>query len=265
VYVVAIAELNAAIEIEAAALSSDLGVGTYEARLMLASGTPAIVSMTLDKARALDLLVRLRTRGHGAIACDASAVVASDAMTSMRSFALGPRSMSSDGGARAELPYDDVLALIAAVHRQRATSEGEVRESTFSVARAVMTGGIVTTKTVKRSTRASTEEREAVLYIFRRDGGPPWILRENGTRWAGHGRPLAPSAGANFRTAVGVLRERMPGAVYDDRLVGRKSAPERIAVAAGAAGTTMTSSSEAGIDLLAHLLATWISRARAGG
>jgi hypothetical protein len=263
VYVVAIAELSLAIEIEAAALASDLGVSAYEARLVLASGTPAIVSMTSDKARAIDLLSRLRTRGHGAIACDASAVVASDTMTSMRRFGLGARSISIEDEPGTELPYDEVLALIAAVHRHRATSENEVRESKFSVARAVMTGGIVTTKTVKRETRTVTEEREAVLYLFRRGGGLPWILRETGTRWGGHGRPMAPSASANFRTTVGVLRERMPDAVYDDRLVARRSAPERVAVAAGSAGTTMTTSSEAGIDLLAHLLAIWISRAKA--
>ncbi len=236
-YVVAIAELKTTIDAEAVALSSDLGISAYEARLVLASGTPTIVSMAFDKARALDLLARLRTRGHGAIACDASVVVASDAMTSMRRFGLGA----------------------SAVHRQRTTSESEVRDSKFSVARAVMTGGIVMTKTVKRETRAVTDEREAVLYIFRR-GGAPWILRERGTRWAGHGRPIAPTAGANFQTTVGLLRERMPRAVYDDRLVTRRSAPERMAVAAGAGGTTMTTSSEGGVDLLAHLLAIWISR-----
>ena len=260
-YVVAIAELNTTIEAEAAALSSDLGISAYETRMVLASGTPTIVSMTFDKARALDLLARLRSRGHGAIACDDAAVVASDAMTSMRRFGLGPESISSDDGAGPKLPYDDVVALVAAVHRQRTTSESEVRDSKFSAARAVLSGGIVTTKTVKRETRAITEEREAVLYVFRRGGGAPWILRERGTRWAGHGRLIAPTAGANFRTTVGLLRERMPRAVYDDRLVARKSAPERIAVAGGSAGTTMTTSSEAGIDLLAHLLAIWISRA----
>lgn len=259
-YVVAITELSATVEAEAVALSSDVGVSAYQTRLMLASGTPAIVSTTHDKAPALDLLARLRRRGHAAIACDTSAIVASVAMTSMRRFSLGAGSISSGDGAGAELPYDDVLALVAAVHRQRTTSESEVRESKFSAARAFITGGIVTTKTVKRDARTATEEREGVLYLFRRAGGAPWILRERGTSWAGHGRPIAPTAGVNFRITVDLLRERMPRAVYDDRLVARRSIPERTAIATGAASTTMTTSSEAGIDLLAHLLAIWISR-----
>ncbi len=127
-----------------------------------------------------------------------------------------------------------------------------------------MTGGIVTTKTVKRQMRTATEEREAVLYVFRRDGGVPWMLRERGSRWAGHGRPIAPTAGVNFQITVGLLRERTPRAVYDDRLVARRSTPERTVLAADAAGTTMTTSSEAGVDLLAHLLALWISHRQSG-
>src|SRR5271168_1654720 len=93
-YVVAIAELNAPIEMEAAALASDLGVTPYEARLVLAPGLPAVVRKTVDKSRALDLLGRLRARGHGAIACDASAVVGADDMVSMRRFRLGPAGIS---------------------------------------------------------------------------------------------------------------------------------------------------------------------------
>jgi hypothetical protein len=261
VYVVAIAELNASVEAEAAPLASDLGLTAYEARLMLASGMPAIVRTTPDKAQALDLLARLRTRGHGAVACDASAVVSSHAMTSMRHFRLGASSISIDDGPDDHLPYDDVIALVAAVHRRRTASESEVHDRKLSVTRAVVTGGLVMTKTTKRETRTATEEREPVLYLFRRSGGVPWIMRERGTSWAGHGRTIAPSASDNFRTTVGVLRETLPRAGYDDRLVTRRSTPERIAVAGGAAGTTTTTSSQAGIDLLAHLVALWISRA----
>jgi hypothetical protein len=261
VYVVAIAELNAPIEMEAAALASDLGVTPYEARLVLAPGLPAVVRRTVDKSRALDLLGRLRARGHGAIACDASAVVASDAMVSMRRFRLGPMGISLGDAPSANLPYDDVLALVAAVHRRRTANEAEVRDRKLSVTRAVLSGGFVTTRTVTRETHATAEERDPVLYIFRRSGGAPWLLREHGTNWAGLDGPIGPSACDNFRTTVGLLRERMPGAVYDDRLVARRSAPERMAISGSTAATTVTTSSEAAIDLLAHLVAQWIARA----
>ena len=66
-YVIAIAELNTTIESEATALALDLGITAYEARLVLAAGTPAIVCTTSEKSQALDLLARLRTRGHRAL------------------------------------------------------------------------------------------------------------------------------------------------------------------------------------------------------
>jgi hypothetical protein len=264
VYVVAIVELCATVEAEAVALSADVGMTVYEARLVLASGTPAIVRSTSDRAQALDLATRLRERGHDVALCDTSDVVPSQAMTSMRRFRFGPAcieidagpSLAHDGAPPDRLPYDDVGPLIAAVHRKRIANESESSDRKLSVGRAIMSGGIVMTKTVKRETRSTTEDREQVLYVFRRSGAKPWILREHGTNWKGHGRPVAPTAAQNFRIASQALRERAPRAPYDDRLVGRKSAPERMAVAGGLAGTTTTtSSSETGVDLLAHLLA----------
>ena len=62
----------------------------YDARLLLAPGTPTILRRAPESEAALDLLSRVRARGHGAVACDLSAVVSSDAMTSMKRFRLGP-------------------------------------------------------------------------------------------------------------------------------------------------------------------------------
>ncbi len=263
VYVVAIAELKATLEAEAVALASDLGVTAYEARLLLAPGMPAVVRKTSDKPQALELLGRLRARGHGAIACDTSAVASSGQMPSMRRFCLGPEGVSLDDVPGAHLPYDDVLALVAAVHRRHILNQGEFKDRKLSVGRAVLTGGLVTSKVIKRETHAATDERDPVLYIFRRSAGTPWILREHRTHWGGLGRPVAPSAADNYRATVGALRERMPDAIYDDRLVARKSAPERVTVAGVKDTTTVTTSSEDGVDLLAHLLALWITRSAA--
>jgi hypothetical protein len=260
VYVVAIVELNSTIDAEAAAVAADLGVTPYEARLTLASGTPAIVRTTPDKEQAIHLLGHLRARGQGAVAFDSSAVVPSSAMTSMRRFRFGPSSVVLADGP-ADLRYDDVSALIAAVHRRHTASETETHDRKISFARAVASGGLVMTKTVKREARTESTERESVLYLFRRSGGTPWLLRERGTSWAGHGRPMSPLASENFRTTVSILREQASHAVYDDRLVTKRSAPERFVVSSTPGGTTTTSSSDAGIDLLAHVLALWIARA----
>jgi hypothetical protein len=259
VFVVAVAELKGTTESEAAALAADLGVTPYEARLLLAPGTPAVVKTTPDRGLALELLARLRARGHGAVACDTSAVVASSAMVAMRRLRVGEQAVTLDDRPGDRLPHDDVLALVAAVHRRRVDTASQTRETKLSVGRAVMTGGMAFTKTVKTDSRSATEDREAVLYVFRRSGATPWILHEHGTSWAGVGRPLAPSEGENFRLAVELLRALAPAAAFDDRLVTRR-APERASLSGGGGTTTVTTSSEAGMDLLAHLVAMWFAR-----
>jgi hypothetical protein len=260
VFVVAILELRGRLEDEAAALATDLGTTAYDARMLLASGTPAVVRTTDDKAQALDLLARLRGRGHGAAACDATAVVASGSMVAMRRFRLGPTAITLDDRPGEQLAYDDLLALLAAVHRTRAHTETHTSEKKLSIARAVITSGLSMTKTVKKESHAAVEERENVLYLFRRSGAPPWILREGGVGdWSGHGQPLAASRLENFRLTVGALRARAPGATYDERLVTRK-VQERASLAVGAGSKSVTTSSDATVDLLAHLLALWIAR-----
>ncbi len=259
VFAVALAELAGTVDAEAAALAADLGTSAYDARLLLAAGLPALVRTTPDRAQALDLLARLRGRGHRAVACDAAAVVSSGAMVAMRRFRLEDGAVALDGD-EAALPYGDIVALIAAVHRRRTDTESRTQESKFSMSRALLTSGLSMTKTVTTRAHTSSEEREGVLYAFRRSGATPWILREHGTAWGSLGPAVAATESENFRRAVTALRERAPGAAFDERLVTRK-ASGRAAVSGGAGATTVTTSSDAAIDLLAHLLALWLARA----
>ncbi len=258
-FVVAIMELACPVGTEAVALASDLATTLYDARLLLKSGLPAVVKTSPDRAQALALLGSLRARGHGAIGCDAGAVVASGAMISMRHFHLGERSVSLADQPGQTLPYDDVLALVAAAHRSRFDTETHVREKKFSVSRALMTSGLSTSKTVATDAHVATEDRQAVLYVYRRSGSTPWILREAGTEWTGLGGPVAPTRAENFRLAVEAIRRHAVDAVFDDRLVTRR-ARESASLKSTAGSTTVTTSSAAGIDLLAHLLALWTAR-----
>jgi hypothetical protein len=259
VFVVAIAELRGALDAEATALAADLGCTAYDARMLLAPGLPAIVRSTADRQHALDLLARIRARGHGAVACDASAVVGSTTMVSMRHFRLGPEAVTLGDLPEERLPYVDAAVLIAAVHRSRSDTATKTRERQLSVGRALITSGLSMTKTVHKESHATREQREGVLYVFRRSGATPWLLREHGTTWSGHGGPLAPSESENFRITVAALRERTPGAAFDDRLVSRR-ATERATVSGSIQTTTVTTSTDAAVDLLAHVLGLWLTR-----
>lgn len=252
-FVVAITELAGAVDGEAPLLAADVGVSAYDARLLLAPGPPVLVKTTPDKALALEILGKLRSRGHTVVACDTSAVVASGAMVAMKRPRLGATAITLEDRPAESLPYDEVLALVPAVHRRRSETTTQTRETRLSMGRAIATGGVAFTKSVKIETHSGSEEREAVLYVFRRSGATPWLLRERGTSWAGTGLPLAPSEGENFRLCVARLRELATSARFDDRLVSRKAA-ERTAMTAAGASTTVKTSSESGVDLLAHVL-----------
>ena len=259
-FVVALTELRGPLEDEATALAADLGCTAYDARMLLAPGIPAILRRTPDREAALQLLAKVRARGHGAVACDLSAVASSDAMTVMHRFRLGETEVTLDDDPDARLPYEDIVALVPAVHRSRTDTTTVTHETKLSVGRALMTSGLSMSKTVTKTSHATTEARERVLYVFRQGGATPWLLHEHGTVWAGHGQPLAPSEAENFRITVATLRSRAPGASFDDRLVGRKATPERAALSGGSSSTTVKTSSESGVDLLAHLLAMWLTR-----
>jgi hypothetical protein len=256
-FAVAIVELATPPEEEAQALATDLRVTAFEMRVILAGGPPALLRVTADKDQALDLLARVRLRGHGAIACDMSAVASSSDMVSMRRFRLAASGIEAEG---ALLPFDDVLALIPAYHRGTTETQTETRERKFRPMAAFVSGGIVMTKVETKVTTSRQDTRDHVLYVYRRSGQRPFFLRAEDTHFDGLNEPLAPSQLENFHKTVRALRERSPQATYDDRLLSIRRTPETAQVAGGLRSRTATTSSAAGTDLLAHLLALWASR-----
>jgi hypothetical protein len=258
-YVVALADNARRSDEDVAALAADLSTTVYEARLMLNAGAPAIVLTTPDRARALDALAKLRARGHDAIACDGAAVVGSEAMISMRRFRLDESALvAGERTSEERLPYDDIAVLLPALHRRHVEKHSEYKERKFNVARAVMSGGLVMNKTTTRTTHATSDEREHVLYAFRASGETPWILREHETHYAALESQKRPSTLENFNTVVTLLRQNAPRAVYDDRLMTLRRVPETAKLAGDARARTTTTSSASGVDLMAHLLALWL-------
>jgi hypothetical protein len=262
-YVVALAELATSVDAEAAPLAVDLGCTLYESRLLLLGGVPAVLLSTPERDRALALLGKVRGRGHGAIAFDASAVVSSAVMPSMRHFRLDDDAIVPDERSEERLPYDDLLVLVRASHRTRTDTESEAVQRSFSAGRAIMTGGLVNSKKVTRVVQQSVVEREQVLYLFRRSGATPFLLRESAARYGALGPDRKPSSLENFALTITKIRERAPGGAYDERLLAARKIDERVACSPGA--KVVSTSSEAGVDLMAHLVALWFAKKAAQG
>jgi hypothetical protein len=241
------------VDVEAPLLAGDLGVAAYDARLLIAGGFPALVLTTPARDRALALVGALRGRGHDAAACDAATIAPSTTMIAMRRFRFEGDAIVLDDGAR--LPYADILCLLTAWHTQRTDAETKTESRAFDAGRAIASGGLLLTKKVTTRTTAKVEAREQVLYLFRRSGETPWILRTTSASYAGLGERLAASQAENFTATVGRLRELAPGATYDGRLLTVKRVPERTGLHVSGSTTTVATSTEAGVDVLAHFIA----------
>lgn len=217
-YMVAITTLATALEVEAKALAADLGTIPYEERLKLTAGLPAIVLATTDGNAAQSLVTKVRTRKHRALLCRASTVVPAAAMVSLRRFEIDAEGLVA---ADDHLPWTGISALIHARHHRTTDTTETVTEKKFNLGRAVMTGGLIMRKAESREVKTRTAETEHVLYLFRADGGTPWLLRELGTHYGALGAALEPTATRNFAIAIEQFRAHAPQAHFDASLVHR--------------------------------------------
>jgi hypothetical protein len=240
-HIVAIAEL-ASSPADLSGLANELGTTLYELKLTLSAGLPAVVLATQDASAAERAALAISRSGHRLVRCERRDVVESSAMTTLTDIAFDPDALRAGGVANERLPYDDILALLSATQRRSETSTREEKERKLRPGMAIITGGLVLSKTTRREVVTQTEVRDAVLYIFRRSLARPWILRERGARYAALGDALRPSSLENFATSIRLLRERARGAIFDDRLTSAR--PIR-----GVADGVLAS------DLRAHLLA----------
>ncbi len=261
--VVAVVALGGTVESEAPLLAGDLGMTAYEAALMLRVPSPMQVLRTDDRARALDLLGRLRARGHQAVACDLEGVSTGDALEAVKSFRLEADAFVADAipstmgrGEERRLRWTDIVAIVRAIHKTRTERVSKSEEKKLSLGRAALTGGLLVSKSVTKETRTSNEEREQVLYVFPAMGAP-WLLAETRLDYLGLGPELRPVKIENFGTLMRIVRERAINAAYDERLLLPRPGAERVRTLVRG---HRTSSSAEGVDILAHLVAAAITR-----
>jgi hypothetical protein len=258
--VVAVAELAHPVDLEAQRLAEDIGVTAYEMRITLMAGFPAIVLTTVDRELARRVLERIVSRGNSVVGCDERQVIESENMIPLRRFSLDPDAIRTAEHPDASLPYGDVLAVIRATHRKRTDTTTVTRHRTFNPGRAILTGGLMMTGTKKTETTTRIEERENVAYLFRRSGERPWIVRQDEAKYQGLRGEMQQTNTLNFTRMLGKLRELVPTATFDTRLMSVKRVPER-SVDMGVSPTgNMTMSSTHGVDLLAHLLALYFAQ-----
>ena len=254
--VVAIVALGRSVEEEAPRLAADLGLTAYETAVMLRAPMPVIVLRTEDRARAIDLLAKLRSRGHDAVGCALDAVGSSDDMFRPKAFRFDAGDFIGLGhGEERRLPLGAVTALVRATHVTRIEDVTIERQRKISIARTALNGGLLRTKAVQTESTRVTHEREPVLYVFRADA-PPWLLASTQLRYDGLAHDMKISKLENFEVLIRLLRELAPSAAFDARLMSVRANTTVVA----ARPKHLASSSAASLDVLAHIVAMSLAR-----
>lgn len=246
-HIVAIGELRGTVDDAIRPLASDLGTTPYELRLTLNAGFPAVVLVTVDEALSTAAVAAIAKHGHVPVFCVRGDVVPSSRMTLLRGFKFTSGGLVAHTGSDEELPYEDIAVMLRAMHRSTTETTETVKERKLRPVMAIASGGLVMSKTTTRTVTSSTAQNEQVLYIFRRSGAPPWLLRERSAQYVGLGTELKPTSLENFNNTIHRLQKLAPHASYDERL--KSSRPLR-GVADGIEAT----------DIFAHLLAKHLAQ-----
>lgn len=225
-YVVAIHGLKEDKEKLAGTLADALGVTKLEAlsRLRVPGGGPLIIRPFAAHNPAGRLAARLESGGFRALILNGEDIAAEAGRKTIKKFGLGERDLRvelTDGGSLV-VAYQDIDLILRGTEITVRTDTETTRKRSLSLGRAVLTGGLVMTKTTKTVRDVTTGEREGFLTLYTSDK-PILLFRENILVYESLGQAMKQSRVANFNYLAEELHKRCPGATYDERLANRSA------------------------------------------
>lgn len=215
---------------ELPALAPALGLGLYDARLKLVAPLPALVGTSLAPERVEQLFALLRSRGHGAISLLGSSLLSPDQMLHARS--VGVRDDSLFGGSIQGQPYTlplhDIIATLRAHEQSDETQTVTTQTKQLAMGRAILTGGLLRNKSVSKVETHDSTERQQVAYVFRAADPQPLVLKEQRLNYEGLGDLRGITVRDSFNNLIAHLRQQLPAALHDDRLLTQKRLSNRL-------------------------------------
>lgn len=205
-------------------LASALGVTVFEAmsRLRVPGNGPLVVAVFSDREPANRLVDRLQDGGFSAALLLADEISAEDSLPSVRRFSIGEEILRVETavGGGLDICYRDIRLVLRGTSIVRSTSRETVKNRSFNLGRAVLSSGLMLTKTTKTVRDVTSEAREGFLVLYQEDG-PAVTFNENGLSYDALGPALKPTRASNFAYLAGEIRSRCAGALYDERLLTR--------------------------------------------
>jgi len=223
-HIVAIHSLNEDKESLAKDLAAVLGATVYEAlaRLRVPGSGPMTVAVLAEEGRAAGLLERLQAAGFKASVLTAAEIEMEGRASNVRRFSLGERDLAvtADNGESTSIPFQGIELILRGTAIIRDITTETVTSRSVSPGRAVLSGGMMITKTIKNVREVLTEERQGFVNLYA-TGDPALVFRENTLVYDSLGPELRPSRMLNFSYLIAELRKRCPAALYDERLLTR--------------------------------------------
>jgi hypothetical protein len=209
--------------ITVATLAAALGATAYEAhsRMQVPGGGPSVVATFPSAREAQPLFARLQAAGVPTWLCDAS-IAGEVAAREVRSFSITAHGLhgTTHGGEAFELPWTAIEIAIRGLASSTEIKHERIEKRELSLGRALLSGGLVVSKTTKvvRDTSTTTAQGVLVLYGY---NASTLCFRESSLLYQGLGAEMQPSRAANFNALAHAIRQRAASATYDDRLLRR--------------------------------------------
>lgn len=201
------------------ALAGALGCTAYEARGRLITAGPSVVAQGVDRAPLEAVATKLRSAGFRVLLLDAAVLQRPGLWWEVRSFELAPAGwrVTTRDGSRTAMKWDQIRLVVRGTAVAESTTTEVVKGKRFSAARAVATGGMIRSKKTTTETTSTETTREGYLHVYA--PGVVAVIRETGVDYTGLGGAMEVSSSANFMAFLNTLRERVPRARFDDRLL----------------------------------------------
>lgn len=223
-HIVAIHSLNEDKEILAKVLAAAMGATVYEAlaRLRVPGKGPVTVAVFAEEGRAVELAEKLQTVGFKASVLTAGEIAMEGRAFIVRRFSLGERDLgvTAENGGSLSIPFQEIDLILRGTAIINDVTTETVKSRSVSPGRAVLSGGMMLSKTTKSIREVTTEERRGFGNVYVRDGSI-LVFRENTLVYDSLGPALRPSRMLNFTYLIAELRRRCPDAKYDERLLTR--------------------------------------------
>ena len=205
----------------APALASALGITPYEAGVSLrVSGSGHLVIATFgERSAAGEAIRKLEASGLTTVMVSDEDIAGAQKEFPVRTFRFNDRTLHAESRQQETLAldYQAIFLIIRGTGIKQETSTETTKERKFDIGKAVLSGGLIMSKTVKTTEQKITEEREGFLFVYA-EGVQPLVFREGALDYSSLGPALQPSRTANFTALLAEIRRRSPQARFDDRL-----------------------------------------------